>query len=288
MFTKCCETRKSPKKSKKHESYEIEEEDMEELGEAEEYYEEEPTPRKYEKSSKPPKDKSKSNYDQVVKNLAKNKKLVKTISDKDEILSKRSKVSGVNLGDLNVNELRENLETSPKKKLSDPKEVSVRGIGDTKIFQELELGDFFYVQIHIESIDISYKLCDDFGSSFKPYLEITMPGNPTEEYHIFTMVNMDEEKLNVSDIGNDTMMMRGSVFGMNQPNYNERSSVYLGSPMMNRSSFMMGSDNLGIMPQLCLSPVRQSIRIDQFNKDKIFSIKAVINIIINIYLIYLG
>ncbi len=178
------------------------------------------------------------------------------------------------------------------------------------------LNSFFYVQIHIESIDISYKLCDDFGFSFKPYVEVSIPSNPTEEFKVF---NLDEEKLNISDndiggnnrisfnyqdrqslfgvgsmmTGLNNNMSRNDVNQMTQSNYfNQMNQMMMNnpnnsnnpmmnvplSPMMNTTYGGNNNSNIqkiGNVGGVNLSPVRPSFRIDNINKDKIFSIKSV-------------
>lgn len=56
----------------------------------------------------------------------------------------------------------------------------------------------FYLKINIDYFDVTYKLCDDFGAVFKPYILLLMPGNEAVKIPIY---NIDEEKLNISDIG---------------------------------------------------------------------------------------
>ncbi len=72
--------------------------------------------------------------------------------------------------------------------------------------QQPEDNDFssqdFYLSLNVDTLDVTYKLCDDFGAVFKPYISLTVPGTEPVKFPIF---NIDEEKLNVSDIvNNDT------------------------------------------------------------------------------------
>ena len=52
----------------------------------------------------------------------------------------------------------------------------------------------FFIKIWIETLEISYKLCDDFGNFFKPFVEVIFDKQSK------TMNTMDEEKLNLSNI----------------------------------------------------------------------------------------
>jgi hypothetical protein len=57
---------------------------------------------------------------------------------------------------------------------------------------------YFYLKIHIETLDITYKQCDDFGTIFKPFLELKIIGQEA-----FKINTIDEEKINLScDLSN--------------------------------------------------------------------------------------
>ena len=58
---------------------------------------------------------------------------------------------------------------------------------------EIKCNDFF-IKIWIETLEISYKLCDDFGNIFKPFVEMIFDKQSK------TMNTMDEEKLNLSNV----------------------------------------------------------------------------------------
>jgi hypothetical protein len=70
------------------------------------------------------------------------------------------------------------------------------------------LGSKIYIRISVECIDITYKLIEDFGISFKPYLEISVPNQ--EIFKVYPC-DMDlDRSLNASNISglldNDTSM----------------------------------------------------------------------------------
>ena len=69
--------------------------------------------------------------------------------------------------------------------------------------QQLEQGeiiitDEFLISIRIEFLEVTYKLCDDFGNIFKPYLEIHMDDVPPMRINVFKPE--DKDKLNSSSI----------------------------------------------------------------------------------------
>jgi hypothetical protein len=51
----------------------------------------------------------------------------------------------------------------------------------------------FYLKINIDSLDITYKQCDDFGIIFKPFLEVGVTGQELSK-----ISTIEEEKLNLS------------------------------------------------------------------------------------------
>lgn len=70
------------------------------------------------------------------------------------------------------------------------------------------LGSKIYIRISIECVDITYKLIEDFGISFKPYLEISVPNQEIFKAYP-TDIDLDRS-LNASNISglldNDTSM----------------------------------------------------------------------------------
>jgi len=93
----------------------------------------------------------------------------------------------------------------------------------------------FYLKIYMDFLDVTYKLCDDFGAVFKPYVLITIPGNDPVKIPIY---NIDEEKLNISDMGlnesqntslnlstSNIMGTQGSVY-LNNNNNAEKKYLY--------------------------------------------------------------
>jgi len=52
----------------------------------------------------------------------------------------------------------------------------------------------FFIKIWIETLEITYKLCDDFGNFFKPFVEVIFDKQSK------VLNTMDEEKLNLSNI----------------------------------------------------------------------------------------
>jgi len=74
-----------------------------------------------------------------------------------------------------------------------------------------ELADYSYIQIFVENLDVSYKLIDDFGSVFKPFIEVIVPENNPQRIQI---LSLDEEKLNNSNYDNsDLELSRVSFTG---------------------------------------------------------------------------
>lgn len=53
----------------------------------------------------------------------------------------------------------------------------------------------YYIRLYIDYIDICYKLCDDFGAVFKPYLEVAVGNGDSVK-----VSSSDEDKLNSSAI----------------------------------------------------------------------------------------
>lgn len=60
----------------------------------------------------------------------------------------------------------------------------------------------FYLKFYIDFFEVTYKLVDDFGAVFKPYILISIPGTESVKIPIY---NIDEEKLNMSDLGGGNM-----------------------------------------------------------------------------------
>ena len=63
---------------------------------------------------------------------------------------------------------------------------------------EIIITDEFLISIKIEFLEVTYKLCDDFGSIFKPYLEIHMDDVPPIRINVYKPE--DKDKLNSSSI----------------------------------------------------------------------------------------
>ncbi len=62
--------------------------------------------------------------------------------------------------------------------------------------------DKVYVQVFIENLEVTYKLIDDFGAYFKPFIEIGMPETNPEK---ITILSLDEEKVNNSYYSDNDM-----------------------------------------------------------------------------------
>lgn len=281
-LTKCCEKR--PKKKKK--AVEEEEEEEEEKDDKIEEEDEEVVKKPIVKSKKnKKKDEGESEENAKLKNKAvecspdadKERKGMKKLIKNNTISILSPKLNNNNLiyeDSMPKGKSVDSVKLEPSLKMSSI-QVEKKGYEKDqtkeKVFVNIDetpvLNNLFHVQIWIESVDISYKLCDDFGFSFMPYVEVKMPNNPIEEYHLFSL---DEEKLNTSDIYEPGSPVRGSAI----MNYNERSSILGGDMMGLSNSSTFNNSNLS---KLSLSPIRSrsSLRIDATNKDKIFSIKSV-------------
>lgn len=63
---------------------------------------------------------------------------------------------------------------------------------NNSIIEEIKSTTDFVLKITLETLEITYKLCDDFGNFFKPFIEIAF------DKTVKTLNTMDEEKLNLS------------------------------------------------------------------------------------------
>jgi hypothetical protein len=85
------------------------------------------------------------------------------------------------------------------------------------------LRNYFYLKLNIDSLDITFKQCDDFGIIFKPFLEIQITGQEAAKIN-----TLEEEKLNLSfsSISNENDNSR----------YDKLKSFISGKSIINNSS----------------------------------------------------
>jgi len=224
-----------------------------------------------------------------------------------DVLSKRSKISQSQISYFeSCRETKTRKESFDTKSMVDSNDDNSKmnlhnvGVGETKkslfnqnlqpvptlnnsIDYSSELAQNFWVQIYIESVDISYKQCDDFSYSFKPYVEVLMQNNPVKEYQIMLL---DEEKQSNSDNESSFIQKTMGTSKVSDKSFYERASIY-NSPILGHQGFQGNTRNNSIINNsynnidvfgnqvLNLSPVKRSTMRFTDKKDKIFSFKSV-------------
>jgi len=72
---------------------------------------------------------------------------------------------------------------------------------DTKQNDIINAEQDLKIKIEVDSLEITFKHCDDFGAIFRPYIQINVPENDPVVIQIYQGGN--EDKLNVSDVSNN-------------------------------------------------------------------------------------
>lgn len=153
----------------------------------------------------------------------------------------------------------------------------------TNILENIEIKQDFFLKIWIETLEISYKLCDDFGNFFKPFVEVIFDRQNK------TINTMDEEKLNLSNISenadvnisyNANIPKKSVSNFLNNPKerfYYFKSSVEFNGNEENKCSsliFSVKNENtlghLKILPAITIGQIRIPISALLHQKDRNF------------------
>lgn len=144
----------------------------------------------------------------------------------------------------------------------------------------------FFIKIFIETLEITYKLCDDFGNFFKPFVEVVFDNQNK------VLNTMDEEKLNLSNIsenadvnisynanipiGHKKSGMNSAILPKERFYYFKSSVDFNGNDETRFSSltFYVKNENthghLKILPAIIIGQIRIPISLILNQKDKSF------------------
>lgn len=174
-------------------------------------------------------------------------------------------------------------ELLPMKEIRSKSSSKMERNQNNNIIEMISQREDFFVKIWIETLEISYKLCDDFGNFFKPFVEVIFDKQSK------ILNTMDEEKLNLSNISenadvnisyNANIQKKSGINSAILPKerfYYFKSSVDFSGSEENQCSsliFSVKNENthghLKILPAITIGQVRIPISVLLHQKDKSF------------------